>query len=221
MNKVRTVIFDMDGTMLDTEKIYYKANQETADRLGLDYSFETYAQFIGAGDKEHFEGMRQLYPENDVLEQFFAESVEELEYQLLNGPVDKKAGLVELLDYLQTQDIPAIVASSTRRKLVEHLLDRLELRDHFVDVVGGDEVANAKPDPAIFEKAFIKTKLDHKDEALILEDSKNGVRAAYNADVPVILIPDMVEADAEMEEKTADILPDLHQVTTYIQNKNK
>jgi len=165
--------------------------------------------------------MRQLYPENDVLEQFFAESVEELEYQLLNGPVDKKAGLVELLDYLQTQDIPAIVASSTRRKLVEHLLDRLELRDHFVDVVGGDEVANAKPDPAIFEKAFIKTKLDHKDEALILEDSKNGVRAAYNADVPVILIPDMVEADAEMEEKTADILPDLHQVTTYIQNKNK
>jgi len=165
--------------------------------------------------------MRQLYPENDVLEQFFAESVEELEYQLLNGPVDKKAGLVELLEYLQKQDIPAIVASSTRRELVDKLLDRLDLRDYFVDVVGGDEVANAKPDPAIFEKAFTKTKLDNKNDALILEDSKNGTRAAYNADVPVILIPDMVEADAEMEEKTVAILPDLHQVIDYIQNKNK
>jgi len=221
MNKIKSVIFDMDGTMLDTEKIYYKANQETADKLGLDYSFETYAQFIGAGDNEHFEGMRKLYPENDLLEQFFSDSVEELEYQLLNGPVDKKAGLVELLEYLQAQNIPAFVASSTRRELVEQLLDRLDLRDYFVDVVGGDEVANAKPDPAIFEKAFTKTKLDHKDEALILEDSKNGIRAAYNADVPVILIPDMVEADEEMEAKTVDILPDLHHVIDYIQNKNK
>lgn len=50
MTKVDTVIFDMDGLMLDTEKIYYKAGQKTADAIGMDYSFEIYSQFIGAGD---------------------------------------------------------------------------------------------------------------------------------------------------------------------------
>jgi len=221
MSTVKTVIFDMDGTMFDTEKIYYKANQETADRLGLDYSFETYAQFIGSGDVEYFEGMRKLYPHSDVLEQFFSDSTEELEYQLLNGPVDKKPGLLELLDYIQTQNIPAVVASSTRRELVDKLLDRLEVREYFIDVVGGDEVPSSKPDPAIFEKAFTKTEREDKDEVLILEDSKNGIRAAYRADIPVILIPDMVEADEEIEAKTTAILPDLHQVIDYVENKNK
>jgi HAD superfamily hydrolase (TIGR01509 family) len=217
MATIKSVIFDMDGLMLDTEKIYYKASQETADTIGMDYSFDVYAQFIGAGDAQMETAMREMYTDHELLETFFTDSQEELEYLLLNGPVDLKEGLIELLEYLQAAEIPAVVASSTRREMVDQLLDRLDLQKYFKDIVGGDEVTAAKPDPAIFDLAFTKTELENKEDALILEDSKNGIRAAHSAGVPVILVPDMLEADDEMEEKTAAIVPNLHHVIDYIE----
>lgn len=220
MSKIKTVIFDMDGLMFDTEKIYYKANQETADALGMDYGFETYKQFIGAGDDVYVETMHELYDDHETLSQFFEDSNKELEDLLMNGPVDLHEGLIELLDYLKEKEIPAVVASSTPRNLVDHLLERLEVRPYFKDVVGGDEVPTAKPDPAIFNKAFKKTGIESKENALVLEDSENGILAAIGAGIPVIHIPDMIELEDPLKEKTAAVLPDLHHVINYIEEKN-
>lgn len=221
MTKVKTVIFDMDGLMFDTEKIYYKANQETADELGMDYSFDVYKQFIGSGDADLQDGMRAMYDNHELLNDFFVKSNKMLVHLLLNGPVDKKTGLIELLEYLQDEGIPAVVASSTPRKLVDPLLERLEVRKYFKEVVGGNEVPKAKPDPAIFNKAFEKTGIKDKKEALILEDSRNGIRAAYGANIPVILIPDMIQPDSEIEAKTVAVMPNLHHVIEFIEEKNK
>lgn len=221
MKQVKTVIFDMDGLMFATEEIYYKANQKTANHLGMEYSFETYAQFIGIDYEVEKAMMREFYTDHQVLEEFFIKSKEVLEYLFLHGKIELKKGLIELLDYLQQEDIPAVVASSTERRLVDQLLDRLDVRDYFKAVVGGDEVEQAKPDPAIFNKAFSKTGIDNKEEALILEDSKNGVLAATSANIPVIMVPDMLAADAEVKEKTLAILPDLKAVIDFIDEINK
>lgn len=220
MARVKTVIFDMDGLMFATEKIYYKANQKTADNLGMDYTFDTYAQFIGMGDKDYRATMRKLYEDQELMDEFFIKSNKVLEYLLLNGPVELKPGLIELLMYLEQEEIPAVVASSTNRKLVDQLLERLDVRKYFQDVVGGDEVERAKPDPAIFNKAFSKTGVQAKEEVLILEDSKNGVLAASGAGISVIMIPDMIEADEEATAKSLAVLPDLHAVIKYIKEKN-
>lgn len=210
----------MDGLMFATEKIYYKANQKTADSLEMDYSFDTYAQFIGMGDKDYRATMRELYDDQALLDNFFIKSNKVLEYLLMNGPVDLKPGLIELLEYLKQEKITAVVASSTNRDLVDQLLDRLDVRKYFKDVVGGDEVERAKPDPAIFNKAFSKTGKQDKQEALILEDSKNGVLAASGAGIDVIMIPDIIEADEEAREKALAVLPDLNAVIDYIEKKN-
>lgn len=220
MAQVKTVIFDMDGLMFATEDIYYKANQQTADKLGMDFSFEVYAQFIGMGDEDYQAKMYDLYEDKELLDEFFDKSTTVLEYLLLNGPVDLQPGLIELLEYIEQEKIPAVVASSTHRKLVDQLLDRLDVRKYFKDVVGGDEVKHAKPDPAIFNKAFSKTGVQAKENALILEDSKNGVLAAYGAGIPVIMIPDLLEADEEVQEKALVIMPDLTVVIAYIEEKN-
>ena len=219
MNKVKTVIFDMDGLMFDTEKIYYRANQQTADTLGLEYSFDVYKKFIGAGDDIYVNTMHEMYDDHDLLGRFFEQSRAELQHSFLNGPVDMHEGLIELLDYLKANDIIAVVASSTHREMVEHLLNRLEGGHYFQNVVSGDEVPTAKPDPAIFNLAFSKTGVENKEEALILEDSVNGVLAAYGAGIPVIQIPDMIELDEETKGKTLAILPDLHHVIEYIEEK--
>lgn len=221
MKEVKAVIFDMDGLMFATEKIYYRANQKTADHLGMEYSFETYSQFIGIDYEIEKAKMREFYTDHQLLEEFFLKSNEVLEYLFLHGEIDLKKGLLELLDYLQREKIPAVVASSTERRLVDQLLKRLNVLDYFEAVVGGDEVAQAKPDPAIFNKAFGKIGIENKKETLILEDSKNGVLAAADAGIPVIMVPDLVAADAEVEEKTLAILPDLKEVIDFIEEINK
>lgn len=220
MSQVKTVIFDMDGLMFATEDIYYKANQQIADKLGMDFSFEVYAQFIGMGDEDSQAKMYDLYEDKELVDEFFDKSTTVSEHLLLNGPVDLQPGLIELLQYLKQEKIPAVVASSTHRKLVDQLLDRLDVRKYFKDVVGGDEVKHTKPDPAIFNKAFSKTGVQAKENALILEDSKNGVLAAYGAGIPVIMIPDLLEADEEVQEKALAIMPDLTAVISYIEEKN-
>lgn len=220
MKQVRTVIFDMDGLMFDTETIYYKANQKTADNLGMEYSFDTYAQFIGMGEVDYEATMRELYKDEDIIEDFFVKSYKVLEYLLLNGKVEMKEGLIELLEYLKKEKIPVVVASSTRRELVDQLLERLDVRKYFKDVIGGDEVERAKPDPAIFNKAFEKTEILNKNEGLILEDSKNGVLAAADAEIPVIMVPDIIEADEQTKEKTIAVLSNLKEVIDYIEEIN-
>ena len=220
MSKVKTVIFDMDGLMFDTEKIYYKVNQDTADSLGMDYSFDVYKQFIGAGNDIYINAMHEMYDDHELLGQFLKDSDAVLDEAFLNGPIDMHAGLVEILEYLKANDIPAVVASSTHREMVEHLLERSEVRHYFKDVVGGDEVPTAKPDPAIFNKAFGKTGIENKEEAIVLEDSKNGVLAAIGASIPVIHVPDMITLDKETAAKTEAILPDLHHVIEYIEARN-
>lgn len=221
MERIEAVIFDMDGLMFDTEPIYYKANQKTADHLGMEYSFDVYSQFIGMGDKDYVETMRELYEDQELLDEFFEKSNKVLEYLLLNGRVHLKAGLVELLDYLNAENIPTVVASSTKRELVDQLLDRFDIREHFKAIVGGDEVERAKPDPAIFNKAFDKTEQKDKNHILVLEDSKNGVLAASAAELSVIMVPDMIPADEEVQTYTLKICPDLSAVTDFIKETNK
>lgn len=221
MTRIKAVIFDMDGLMFDTEPIYYKANQKTADYLAMDFSFEIYSQFIGIGDVDYKENMRELYEDDKLLDEFFEKSQLVLQYLMLNGKVDIKDGLINLLNYLEKENIMAIVASSSNRDLVDQLLDSLGVRKYFKDVVGGDEVSRAKPDPAIFDKAFEKTGLSDKNEALILEDSKNGVIAAHAADIPVIMVPDLIEPDESIKEKVLAIFSNLNELIPYIKKNNK
>lgn len=220
MTSIEAVIFDMDGLMFDTEPIYYKANQKTADYLKMDFSFDTYAQFIGSGEKDYKEGMRRLYDDNEKLDDFFDKSNQVLEYLFYNGEINKKEGLIQLLEYLKKENIPAVVASSSSKKLVKQLLKRMELEKYFVDFIAGDEVERAKPDPEIFEEAFKKTEILNKNKVLVLEDSKNGVLAADAAGLPVIMIPDLIKADQEVKDRVVSVLPDLSEVIGYIDKKN-
>lgn len=221
MSKIKAVIFDMDGLMFDTEKIYFASNSQTAKELEMEYSFETYSQFIGAGYNEEFGGMLEIFKDEELLERYYNRSGEIVLDALLNGPVDKKEGLIEILDYLKAENIPAVVASSTHRELVNKLLDRLGVTEYFKDVVGGDEVPNAKPDPAIFNRAFEKTGILDKENAIVLEDSKNGLLAANGAKIPAIWVPDLLEPTEELKKLATATMANLHDVIDYIENKNK
>lgn len=212
---VNAVIFDMDGLMLDSEKLYLETNQEVAAEMGFEFTLEFYTQFIGSDDRIYREGVHELLQDEEFANEFLEEAQRRLHEKFYAGEVDLKPGLIELLEYLTENDIPAIVASSTHLDMVKHLMDIKGLTHYFKSMTGGNQVETAKPEPEIFLKAA-ETLDVQKSEMLILEDSLNGVRAGYAANIPVIMVPDYVKPDDEAREKTVAILDDLFQVKAYI-----
>lgn len=103
------------------------------------------------------------------------------------------------------------VASSTVTSRVQSNLERIHVLSYFDHVIGGDQIVHGKPAPDIFLKALELLEVG-PDEALVLEDSKNGILASYQARIPVICIPDIVKHTQETLNKTYKVLERLDQV---------
>ncbi|MBO0467119.1 HAD family phosphatase [Enterococcus plantarum] len=217
MKKIDGVIFDMDGLLFDTELIYYQSTQKIADAMNFPYSKEVYLQFLGVSDEEVQENYHRIYKEfgKEKVDEFIQRSYDDT-YQVFEaGKVPLKEGVLELLDFLDQQDIPRIVASSNVRPAIELLLDGAGIKDRFSDIVSAEDVTRAKPDPQIFRKALasLGTKADN---TLIFEDSFHGVTAADAAGIPVIMVPDLLAPTDEIREKTLEIFESLTQVPAYL-----
>lgn len=219
MTAIHAVIFDMDGLMLDTEKIYFNVNHLVAKELGFDFTKDFYRQFIGSDNRHYEEGVFALLQNDELAKEFLEISYARLDKEFREGHVDLHEGLIELLEQLKEWEIPAVVASSTHREMVDHLLTKLKIRDYFIGVVGGDEVHYAKPDPAIFNKAASLFNVD-KEEMIVLEDSLNGIRAAYAAGIRGIMVPDLVIPNEEAKEKSFKIVDNLTEVIDVIKECN-
>ncbi|WP_208559018.1 HAD family hydrolase [Marinilactibacillus kalidii] len=220
MTKVKAVIFDMDGLIFATEKLYYQSNQATADEIGLPFNYTFYEKYIGASDKDFFGALHEEHQNPSLVDQFIKKSKEDIHHTLLTTSLPKQKGLMTLLDYLQSKDIEMVVASSTEREIVNIMIGNADISNYFKAVVGGDEVENSKPDPAIFLKALGYTSAE-KEEAVVLEDSLNGVRAAHAAGIPVLMVPDLLKPNQEAKEKATDIVSDLTKVIDYIKIAEK
>ncbi|MEG0550943.1 MAG: HAD family phosphatase [Vagococcus sp.] len=221
MKKINGVIFDMDGLIFDTEAIYCKSNVAMAKEYGLkEYDEAYYRTEIGLSEEHAYQKYLTDYaylPE-ETIQQFFKESRSKVSKTFKENGAPLKPGVVELLIYLNQENIPCIVASSNTRVAIDQLLEKANLRDYFVDTVSGDEVTHAKPHPEIVEVAV--KKLNTKaSETVMLEDSLNGIRASFSANVPVIMVPDLIAPDEEALEKVYAVKKDLFEVKTLIEEK--
>ncbi|ASZ08114.1 MULTISPECIES: HAD family hydrolase [Enterococcus] len=215
--KVNAVIFDMDGLLFDTEMVYYEATQMVADQMGFPYDKEFYLRFLGVSDEEVWANYHEIFAEygRETVQRFIDESFQETLTRFASGNVQLKPGVMELLDFLEEQDIPKVVASSNQRKVIELLLEKNNLLTRFDMIVSAENVKRAKPDPEIFLLAQQKLGTT-KENTLILEDSQNGILAAEAAEIPVIMVPDLLEPSAELADKTVAVVSSLHEIPTFI-----
>ena len=192
------VIFDMDGTMFDTERMWATFWEPALAALGLPYREGLAEAARGTAGVTTRNVVRQFYgPDCDA--EAIVDSLHRVADEVFfSAPVPKKPGLDALLAWLKARHIPMAVASSSREAMIRHNLDVWGLTQDFTAIVSGQHVAHSKPDPEIF--LLTAQKLDvEPSRCLVLEDSYNGVRAGAAGGFVTVMVPDHVPADDEMK----------------------
>lgn len=211
---IKAVIFDMDGLIFDSERLYAKANVKTAKTLGLDKDEAYFYQFVGIGAQDMAERMKEAF-DDDLVDEFFRLGEKDAHELLLHGEVPTQPGLHELLDYLDDAGIEKVIASSSEVYMIDVMTKNAGIRDRFSAIYGGDQVKQTKPAPDIFELAWSNLGVS-KEETLVLEDSINGVLAAHAAGIPVIMVPNTVEPTDEVRDKALAVVNNLLEVANYL-----
>ncbi len=218
LSAISAVIFDMDGLMLDTETLAREAWFDTMREFGITLTDAIYLSVLGTTGARTRQIFTEAYGNHIPIDQMYARKQEWLDAAVREGRVRVKPGLIELLDYLDAHGIPKAVGSSTARSLVLKKLGAVGLADRFSVIVGGDEVDHGKPAPDIF-LCCAELLAVSPSNCLVLEDSDNGVRAAYAAGMHCIMVPDLKQpADdvSALAEKVVISLYDAQQEIAHL-----
>ena len=215
MNKA--IIFDMDGSIIDSERVTFECYQERLKDMNLTMDEEFYKTLLGKPIKGIYQRFYDVYGNDFPIENVIQDVHQLMAERFETEGVPVKKGLVELLHYLKDNNYKTIVATSSNRDRVDKILAQAKITEFFDDSICGDEVTKGKPNPEVFLKSCQKLGVN-VDEAIVLEDSEAGIQASYDANIKVICIPDMKYPEKQYEEKTFKILKDLTEVTAYLKS---
>lgn len=212
---IQGVIFDLDGLMFDTERMWATFWKPALAPLGLPYREGLDEDARGTAGETMRAVLRKYYgPDCDT--EAILDSLHAVANKAFASPAPKKPGLDELLAYLKAKGIPMAVASSSREDVVRRHLKNGNIEAYFGAVVTGDQVARSKPAPDIFLLAAQKLGVRPAD-CLVLEDSYNGVRAGHAGGFVTIMVPDLLPADEEMRALYTTECVSLHAVRRLLE----
>ena len=210
------VIFDMDGLMVDTERIARIAWQEASRAAGYEMPDAVFSLMIGRTKRDSGDLMRHHLGPGFDFERVHAATGILFEKIIERDGLPLKPGIRELLDHLRTGNIPLAVATSTRNPVATQRLESVGLLKYFTVVVTGDQVTRGKPEPDIFLEAVRRLGIDAR-TSYALEDSFAGVRSAHGAGLRVIMVPDLLQPTPEIATLTHAIAKSLHDVPQLLQ----
>ena len=208
-NSIKDVYQDQLDLVADTEKEIYDVIEYYANKTK-----EAKLDAI----EEQIDALEKLYDLEDredalqILHESRAYARELLEYK-----VDVKLGVLEILQFLKQNHIKIAVATSTPKSLTIKRLRYLGLVDYFDAIFCGDDVKYRKPHPEIYLKAIKYFNVSPQD-AIVIEDSPSGVEAAFRADIPCIMVPDLIKAGKKQEQQTKYIAKSLLDVIEYMKH---
>ncbi|KOQ75676.1 HAD family hydrolase [Stenotrophomonas maltophilia] len=190
------VIFDMDGLMIDSERVALACWSEAADEFGLGLDEAVFLRMVGLGDRDTHALLRAQGIEDSVIEAVAARCHDLYEARTQTG-LPLRPGILELLELLKAHAVPRAVATTTRQPRANRKLAAAGLLPYFDAVITSGDVARPKPAPDIYLLAAQRLG-QAPERCLALEDSPAGTRAALAAGMTVIQVPDLVHPDEEL-----------------------
>ena len=218
--KIKLIIFDMNGLMFDTEKLASIHWKEAGEKYNYKIDDKVFIQTIGLKLIETEEVYKEYYGARFPFEKIKNEEINMAENHILSKGLPLKKGLYELLEYIKEKQLKIALATSTNRDKTELLLDLSNTKKYFDIITCGDEIINGKPDPEIFLKTSQVINCQ-SENCIVLEDSENGIIAAYGAGMLPIMIPDINEPGEEIEAMLFKKFNNLKEVKDYFEDNFK
>lgn len=195
--KYKGLIMDMDGTLFDTEVLSREAWYAIGKHFNLPMNDAFIFSLIGKTKEDNRSTFDTQMPKHCTYDEAKAFHKQYTDAYVLKHGAPIKEGVVELLEYCKQHQITMVLATSAIKETAYRNLNSANILDYFQYIVTGDDVIKGKPDPEIFLTAQQRLGLK-KEECLILEDSPNGILAAYRSGIDVCLIPDILEPTEAM-----------------------
>ena len=205
--RIKAVVFDMDGVLFDTERLCLASWEVVAERFGMKDIGKVFPLCIGRTRPDTMRIIHEHYPGLDI-DRFYEEEHKVIAEKLEREGVPLLPYAGEILSGLHDAGVPLALASSTKIETVTRQLKEVGFYDRFRVIVGGDLVKNGKPAPDIYLEACRRLGFDPADCAAV-EDSFNGIRSAHAAGMLPVMVPDMVQPDEEIKALAYAVCPGL------------
>lgn len=186
---LKCMIFDMDGTLVDSEKVYHEGFKRAFDHFEIEISHEEIVMFSGLSGEEEITLLDTYTKDRQISTELFDRVLTYTYGEFSADRVALKSHAIELLQYCQKQGLKIGLATSTHEEDATRLLKKLDIYFYFDFFVFGDHVENAKPAPDNYKLAVRRSGFEPS-ECLAVEDSKSGVTSAHSVGIPIIQICD-------------------------------
>ena len=197
--RIRGVLFDMDGLVLDTEKLYTRFWMEALHFYGFPMTMAQALKMRAANSRLGEENLHSFFGPAVDYRKCRAKRIELMDAYIRQHGVEPKPGIYELLDILDARGIPAAITSSSPRERIEEHLGSLNLLHRFQKICSGYEVPWGKPAPDIYLHGAASLGL-RPEECLALEDAPTGILSAYRAGCVTVMVPDRDQPDQDTQK---------------------